>query len=241
MNEEARALINALPAKAEASQAQDSWYCIAACSFAACSQGTFVADVYRKAIEGHVQDHEANKRVLRRIKESLLKTAVIYGVPRLINAGRSLISALPNPELDNEIISIRNHIKEPSTTEQRGLVYMRNIFGADLDPFATWMDENWPDLRTYVMQFIYGYYQSDVSVIDAITTSQLNIATLIPMDVAPEVAWHMRGLVRNGGTLEQLQFASDIATEVCRITNVELKNRMPLPEEVINEERLIHI
>lgn len=61
------------------------------------------------------------------------------------------------------------------------------------------------------------------------------------MDVTAEVAWHMRGTIRNGGTQDQLQFASDIATEVCRITKVDLKNRMPLPEEVINEERLIHV
>ena len=119
--------------------------------------------------------------------------------------------------------------------------YMRNIFGADLDPFVTWMDGNWPDLRTYVVQLIYGYYQSETSVVDAVTTSQLNIATLIPMDVAPEVAWHMRGLVRNGGTLEQLRFAADVAIEICRLTDVRLKSRMPVPEEVVNVRRLMSL
>lgn len=88
----------------------------------------------------------------------MLKTAIIYGVPRLINAGKALIGAIPSPE-SNETSSVRNHIKEPASTEERGLQYMRNIFRADLDPFVTWMDGNWPDLRTYVVQFIYGYYR----------------------------------------------------------------------------------
>ncbi len=82
------------------------------------------------------------------------------------------------------------------------------------------------------------YYQSDVTVIDAITTSQLNIATLVPMDVSAEVAWHIRGLIRNGGSEEQLKFALDITMEICRITDVRLKNQMPDPDRVIHEERL---
>jgi len=115
---------------------------------------------------------------------------------------------------------------------------MRNIFRADLDPFLDTMDAYWPDLRTLVVTLIYGYYQSDCGVVDAITTSQLNIATLWAMDVPAEVAWHMRGLVRNGGSEGQLKYAVDVVTQVCRITGVELKNQMPAPADVINEERL---
>lgn len=117
---------------------------------------------------------------------------------------------------------------------------MRNIFRADLDPFLETMDKYWPDLRTLVVTYIYGYYQSDTSILDAITTSQLNIATLIPMDVTAEVAWHMRGTIRNGGTEDQLHVARDIALTVCGICEVELKNEMPKAEDVIHEERLIH-
>lgn len=74
--------------------------------------------------------------------------------------------------------------------------------------------------------------------IDAITTSQLNIATLVPMDVTSEVAWHMRGLIRNGGTEQQLKFALDTTMEICKITDVRLSNQMPDPDRVIHEERL---
>lgn len=58
------------------------------------------------------------------------------------------------------------------------------------------------------------------------------------MDVTAEVAWHMRGLLRNGGSIDQLKFALDTTMEVCRITDVRLKNQMPNPDDVINEERL---
>jgi hypothetical protein len=162
---------------------------------------------------------------------------MIYGIPRVINAFRALIQALPGPD-SNETSSVRNHVQVPAETDQRALAYMRNIFRADLDPFLDTMDNYWPDLRTLVVTFIYGYYQSDVSVIDSVTTSQLNIATLVPMDVKAEVAWHMRGLIRNGGTREQLDFAFNTAMDICRICQVDLKSQMPRPGDVINEERL---
>lgn len=170
--------------------------------------------------------------------EGLLKTGIIYGIPRVINAYRALIKVLPSPE-SNETSSIRNHIAAPAETDDRGEAYMRNIFQADLDPFLENMDKYWPDLRTLVVTYIYGYYQSDTSILDAITTSQLNIATLVPMDVPSEVGWHMRGVIRNGGSEEQLKMAWDIATAICDICEIGLKNRMPRAKEVIHEERLI--
>ena len=217
-----------------------------------------MADVFTQAISEHQKDFEYHRHVLRRIKgemhfspvevklrgahakliEGLLKTGIIYGIPRVINAFRALIKALPSPE-SNEITSVRDHIQVPTSTDERGEAYMRNIFRADLDPFLATMEKYWPDLRTLVVTTIYGYYQAETSILGAITTSQLNIATLIPMDVTAEVAWHMRGLIHNGGTEEHLKMAQEIALTVCSICEVHLKNEMPKAESVIHEERLI--
>ena len=116
---------------------------------------------------------------------------------------------------------------------------MRNIFRADLDPFLENMDNYWPDLRTLVVTYIYGYYQSDTSILDAVATSLLNVATLVPMDVPAEVGWHMRGTIRNGGSEESLKVVCEITMKICEICEVGLKNEMPKAEDVIHEERLI--
>ncbi len=155
----------------------------------------------------------------------------------MINAFRALVRALPSPEA-NETSSLRAHIAEPATTDARGLAYMRNVFRADLDPFLATMDAYWPDLRTLVVTTIYGYYQAETAILGPVATSQLNIAALVPMDVTAEVAWHMRGVLRNGGTRAQLDYAFATATAVCDVCEVRLKNTMPRPEDVVNEERL---
>ncbi|KAL1895245.1 hypothetical protein Sste5346_005391 [Sporothrix stenoceras] len=234
----ARAFVQKQADEASQKGVVDTWYCITACAFAACNQGGFVADVYKAAISQKPEsDIEHQQFVLKRIKESLLKTSVIFGIPRTINAFRALVRALPSPEA-NETESVRNHIERPADTDERGIAYMRNIFRADLDPFLDTMDKYWPDLRTLVVTTIYGYYQSDTSVLGPITTSQLNIATLVPMDVTAEVAWHMRGVIRNEGTRADLDYAFETAMAVCQVCDVRLKNTMPKPEDVINEERL---
>ncbi|KAH6999064.1 hypothetical protein BKA56DRAFT_608573 [Ilyonectria sp. MPI-CAGE-AT-0026] len=238
MDQTARHYIASLHNQSTGTDLEDTWYCIAACSFAASNKGCYVADVFTQAISSRQEDHEYHRHVLKRIKEGLLKTGIIYGIPRVINAFRALVKAIPSPK-SNETSSIRNTITVPADTDERGLEYMRNIFRADLDPFLGTMEKYWPDLRTLVVTYIYGYYQSDTSILDAITTSQLNIATLVPMDVAAEVAWHMRGTIRNGGTEGQLKAAYDIALKVCEICEVTLKNEMPKAQDVINEERLI--
>ena len=59
----------------------------------------------------------------------------------------------------------------------------------------------------------YGSYLSDTKILSPIETSMITIAALLPMDVPTQVKWHMRGLLRNGGTeaqiVEALQLTKD--------------------------------
>ena len=86
---------------------------------------------------------------------------------------------------------------------------------------------------------VYGLYQSEESVLDRVTTSQLSIASMLPMDCPTEVSWHWRGLINNGGTVEQIHYATDIAKSICKATGVELKKGMYNVEESIHEQRLL--
>ena len=88
-----------------------------------------------------------------------------------------------------------------------------------------------------VVDIIYGFYQGDVSVLDPVTTSQVNLASLLPIECYKEVAFHMRGLMNNDGTMGQLNTALQISETICNLTGVELKekkDKMPVPEEVIH-------
>ncbi|KAB5554913.1 hypothetical protein GE09DRAFT_1287368 [Coniochaeta sp. 2T2.1] len=247
MDQRATAFIESLASNSVGTDLEDKWYCIAACAFTACNEPKYVATIFTVATKDHQSDLNHQTLVLRRIKESLLKTSIIYGIPRLINAFRALVRLVPSPSLWEQpspssptsvSSSTRLAVSVPSTLDPRALSYMRTIFRSDLDPFLGVMDSYWPDLRTLVVTTIYGYYQSDLSILGAVETSMLNIASLMPMDVAEEVGWHLRGLVRNGGTESQARETVGLVRGVMEVTGVVLRNEMPLVEEVVGEERL---
>lgn len=162
---------------------------------------------------------------------------MLYGMPRMVNAFLSLLDAYPFQK-SSETSVTRNQMTNPFDCKERGEAYMRNIFRDDMDPIMAAFDKNWADLRTLVVTHVYGYYQSDLSILDLVATSQISIASLVPMDAPDQVAAHLRGTIRNGGTEEHLERAFEIALDICEICEVALKKRLPKVGDVIYKGRL---
>ncbi|KAM0277423.1 hypothetical protein ACHAQH_005785 [Verticillium albo-atrum] len=80
-------------------------------AFAASNQGQYVAYIFTTAVTTCEGDVAKQHEILRRIKESLLKTSMIYGIPRVINAFHSLVAAL-SPGLAAETSSVRGVTEE---------------------------------------------------------------------------------------------------------------------------------
>jgi hypothetical protein len=80
----------------------------------------------------------------------------------------------------------------------------------------------------------YGMYMSEFSILGPAETSQVVLGALLPLDVPVQVKWHMRGLIRNGGSEEQLKYAMDIVTRIVKELGVNLTSGIP-PLSVVNE------
>jgi hypothetical protein len=70
-------------------------------------------------------------------------------------------------------------------------------------------------------------YMSEFTVLGPVETSQIVLGALLPLDVPTQVSWHMRGLIRNGGSEDQLKYARDIALRICEGIGVDLKSGVP--------------
>lgn len=69
-----------------------------AAALAAASAGEKVTDLYKLVIQGLSLDDQ--KIVQRRIKEAILKTSCLYGVPRSLHALFPLYASLKEEEID---------------------------------------------------------------------------------------------------------------------------------------------
>lgn len=169
--------------------------------------------------------------------ESILKTSMLYGMPRMVGVFLSLMDAFPQEGL-GEVCATRNQMANPFDCKERGEAYMRNIFRDDMDPILAAFDTHWSDLLTLVITYVYGYYQADLSILDLVATSQVTVASLVPVDAPDQVAAHLRGTIHNGGTEEQLKAAYEIAMAICGICEVVLKKKLPDVDATIHKSRL---
>lgn len=83
-----------------------------------------------------------------------------------------------------------------------------------------------------MIDYTYGALHSELSVLDGVTTSQCNLACLLPSQCMNEVKWHMRGILSNGGTVDDVQEALGIAIKISEITGIKLRSKPPAVEEV---------
>ena len=105
--------------------------------------------VYRAAIAPYSEDAVSRRLILRRIKEALLKTSVVYGLPRLLNGFYPLIKSIPDEE-SQDYEAVRHDLKNPYDLRERGEWYMAKTFGKSaLDTMFGTLDKYHQDLREF--------------------------------------------------------------------------------------------
>lgn len=70
-----------------------------AAALAAASAGAATVELYKIATEG--TDLQTEKLIQRRIKEAILKTSCLYGVPKSLQALLPLFASLPDEHVDH--------------------------------------------------------------------------------------------------------------------------------------------
>lgn len=121
---------------------------------ASSNAGPWLPALYSTACEKKTPVERRN--ILRRILESLLKSSLLFGIPRMLNAFYPLANlAMKDSEmlaLDGgaPVLSLR-HSQEgfnPLASTDRGLEYFRNIYREDTDRILEPMDQLAPDIST---------------------------------------------------------------------------------------------
>lgn len=78
-------------------------------------------------------------------------------------------------------------------------------------------------------------YMSETKVLSPVATSMTTIASLLPMDVPTQVKWHMRGLLRNGGSKVEILTALGLAKGAIDVSVQILRGGIPEVEEILAE------
>lgn len=154
-----------------------------------------------------------------KLRESILKTAALSGLPRAINALTLLRDCTPASLRQQcaaggtkrpPVASWADYVAE----QQRGKAYWDRVYTKISTRVAGQLESAYPDLWTYTLQHVYAPLLSYTDVLSAEETALVVVASLVPQDVNPQLKGHLRGAVNGGVAVERVRAARDMAIEV---------------------------
>lgn len=202
----------------------DRWFFIAAAAFSVCNVPEAVPVIYNYAID-NIKDKspEAKFDISQKMRESLLKSAALGGLPKAINSLTMLKNVTP---LDLRETKLQREQAVPTAEElkeeyNRGPSFWDQVYGKVAKRVYGQMSTSYPDLAHWALYHVYSPLLSYTKILGPKDTSLVVIACLVPQDVNPQLKGHLRGALNNGATPEEIASAREMAIAIsswCGIT-----------------------
>ncbi|EKJ71433.1 hypothetical protein FPSE_08366 [Fusarium pseudograminearum CS3096] len=174
------------------------------------------------------QTSESRQTLIQRIREALLKSVILVGVCKPLEAILA-ISKVEKPE-DRDYSTTREGFQINDASHERGKdwfkkVYTRNA-GDTIGMFDAHKDFAWTS-----MEITYGLFLSDRQVLDDVDTQLVVLPAIMSQNLPLETHWHIRGTRRIGVSKDDVQVIWDSVRDVAKFFGVEL-NKVPTVDAV---------
>ncbi|KAG0676583.1 hypothetical protein C6P40_005217 [Pichia californica] len=164
-----------------------------------------------------------------KMRESILKTAALSGLPKAINSMMILKDNTPLILRSNNSIPNRKKIQSWEDYEEmqkRGEDYWNKVYTKISNRVTNQMSSSYPDLWNYTIENVYSPLLSFNEVLTPKETSLVVIASLVPQDVNPQLKGHLKGAINSGVPINQVRAARDLAVELGGWCDVKWKSEV---------------
>lgn len=187
----------------------------------------------------YLHPSESQKTITAKIREALLKTGPLAGLPRAINGLHvlkeytpySLLSdayeidpweaAMGNaPPCSGTLRKIPEKIEDDQEIIQRGLHQWNSIYNKVSSRVVNNLNSSYPDLWYFTLCHVYGPLFSYDKILSKQETSLVVISSLVPQDVNPQLRGHLKGALNIGcdfETIEAVRRLSILVSEWCGV------------------------
>lgn len=176
------------------------WYFVAGVTFSILNRPDEIPRVFHFAIDkdtncnssdsGNEEKHEQRLLVARRLREALIKTAPIGGLPKTINALLALKATTPPSLLDEPLgfsptaRSTEIYNTPSSSIMHRGQKFFDRVYGKVAQRVMGQMDRSGTEDLGLTARLLYSYILSNTNILSAAESSFVLIAGIIPQDVS---------------------------------------------------------
>ncbi|KAI5458404.1 AhpD-like protein [Mariannaea sp. PMI_226] len=211
---------------------RNSWYFIAATTLSSLNRPDELPKIYSHALEEESSATEVNGNeyyllVSRRIREALIKSSAVGGMPKTINALMALKAVTPEDLLDTPGIESRlsSRFQDIYNTPapqiiERGQTFFDKLYGKISRRIMGQMDRSGSEDLGLMARLVYGYILSNADVLTPVETSFVLIASLIPQDVNPQLKGHLRGALNGGASPDEVRAVRDIVIKICEASGM---------------------
>ncbi|KAJ8096326.1 hypothetical protein PM082_011484 [Marasmius tenuissimus] len=197
-----------------------TWACIAAVAFSGFNVPEAVPLIFECA-----QRHEnvEGKLLVRRIREALFKSGLMYGFPKSINGLAALRNVLPE-ELQDRTPLRPDPTTQLDETKKKGQVLFDQLYGEKSPTVSNFLEEIHSDLGGdfFMKTIAYGYIYGYTDILSATETSLCIVAGAIVAGTAPQLVDHEAGARRNGASADEIEATKRIVVAVAKGCNVRL-------------------
>ncbi|CAN8095581.1 unnamed protein product [Discula destructiva] len=225
---------------------EDIWYLMVATCLAILNRPEEIQTVYKHAVgpghgpagsqNGATLPDQEQLRIARRLREALLKTSAIGGMPKTINALQELKKAIPahladEPDGGESPTNRRQDVYETPTSQvlARGQAFFDQCYGKVAARVMASLDHSGTEDLGLAVRLTYGYVLSPTAILSEAETSFVMIAGLIPQDVNPQLKGHLKGALNGGASVAQVRAARQLAIHVCEAAGMTVLAPPPGP------------
>ncbi|OJJ54517.1 hypothetical protein ASPSYDRAFT_159698 [Aspergillus sydowii CBS 593.65] len=211
------------------------WYICVVVTLSSLNYPDVIPQVYAHFDSDLLSIHSPEDRfsAVRKLREGLIKSTGIVGAARTGNAMRTLASCVPR-ELQEKETSLRSQ-ESDHVARERGKAFWSRIYARNraFDPGATVRAS--PDYAFVVREVLYARIFSFDAVIDDLLTGYVIVSALYGMDCPNQLQNHMKGMLINGATREDLEELRDLCLGLAKVLGVRFRHTPPLIPEKPDE------
>ncbi|GBE82767.1 hypothetical protein BKA93DRAFT_526001 [Sparassis latifolia] len=211
------------------------WYLVAAVAFSASNKAEAVPLVFAfvlselKLAQGRESETEKAReqqlRLARRIREALLQSGVLTGIPRVIDSCIALNTVMPEDLRDSK--PQRNTKRSMEDLEESGRKLFHSMYRDTADGVQSLLDSAYQDLGWWCNTIGYGVTYGGTTLLTQVETSFTIVAALIAVDAPRQIVWHLANAQHGGATLEEAKAVRQIAMTVAEKSGVVWKAGVP--------------
>jgi len=169
--------------------------------------------------------HEEKLTLARKFRDLFLKSGMLSGYSKAINALNALHSVMPEELQDTK--TLRDTSLSMAEFEKIGRDFFKSMYGETAEQVFGFQRSLFPDLGWLSETLSFGCIFAFTEYNNQLETVYILIGTLIAADTPLQVGWHLANARRSGATLEQARASREIAIEVSKRAGVVWKSEIP--------------